>query len=158
MNVTLPGGQTIRAVLVGQRRDETTGAWTCRVELEVWGPDRPVPWRTVWCVPPEAIGRLPEVDYSGVPVLEPYRPPAWRTTDHPGDPGLRLVHYYDCPDTGRGGLVIPETHLYDADPRLRPCPTCRPPLPLPRPAPRVSVDLVAEGAVAPVPGSRAQAR
>jgi hypothetical protein len=154
VDVTLPDGQQrVRAVLRGQRRDTVTGAWTCRVELEVWGPSRPVSWTAAWCVPPDAVERLADVDYAGVPVLEPYDPPAWRLTEDPARVGERgqLVHYYDCPADPADGLVIPPTYLYEPSPQYRPCPLCRPPLPLPRPAPRTSLDLLPDWPLPPSP-------
>lgn len=129
VDVTLPDGQVVRAVLRGQRRDEPTGRWQCLVAVTAWGPDRPTPHTAAWSVPSEAIGRLPDVAYTGVPTMEPYRPPAWRTTSHT-DPALRTVHYYDCPaGTDDSGLVVPARVVRDLGDRAHPCPRCRPPLP-----------------------------
>jgi hypothetical protein len=141
VDVTLPGGEPVRARLTGQCRDAVT--WSCRVEVVVWGADRPVPATAAWCVPPGAITRLDGTDYTGVPVLEPSRPPAWLLAEDPDrrEGHGRLVHYPYCPAAVPGGVAVPAHYLHEPPRHYRPCPRRRPPLPLTRPAPRTSVDL-----------------
>jgi Family of unknown function (DUF6233) len=137
VRLTLPDRQVVDARLHAWRPLDS-GVWLARVGVAMWsatGEGGVEPAEYVVWVPSVHVERIADVDYQGVPVESPPRPPrstGWRLERVPardGRPGVLVVHDIACPRAAAAGERAPEVSLDRAlaalrDEHARPCPEC----------------------------------
>lgn len=123
VNLLLPGqGLPVRAELWCQE-PRTTG-WVCRLTVSLWRGDPPTDVRTPLLVPADAVSRVEDVDYEGVPTWTGSEGYLLQATPR------NLVHHRYCPvgvaDTD--SVVIPDPSAWDLldTGRATRCAACQP--------------------------------